>query len=87
MYGGLVDTQKKQYKNRFYLKIQVLFYVDKNFQKKLDHSVKGKIFDPSEIKKYSNPIFIASSTYWHEIYQQIQDMGIDKNRVINTMVI
>ncbi len=66
---------------------KVLFYVDKNFQKKLDHSVKGKIFDPSEIKKYSNPIFIASSTYWHEIYKQIQDMGIDKNRVINTMVI
>ena len=57
---------------------KVLFYVDKNFQKKLNHSVKGKIFDPSEIKKYSNPIFIASSTYWHEIYQQIQDKELIK---------
>ena len=78
MYGGPVDTQKKQYKIVLF-KIQG-FVLCKKIFKKLNHSVKGKIFDPSEIKKYSNPIFIASSTYWHEIYQQIQDMGIDKNR-------
>ena len=66
---------------------KVLFYVDKNFKNNINHSIKGDIFDPSKIKNYNNPIFIASSTYWHEIYKQIMDMGINKNRVINTMVI
>ena len=66
---------------------KVLFYVDKNFKNNINHSIKGDIFDPSKIKSYNNPIFIASSTYWHEIYKQIIDMGINKSRVINTMVI
>jgi len=66
---------------------KVLFYVDKNYQNNLNHCVKGKIFDPSKIKNYDNPIFIASSTYWHEIYNQILDMGINKNRVINTLIV
>ena len=66
---------------------KVFFYVDKNYKDNLSHSVKGKILNPSEIKNYNNPIFIASSTYWHEIYKQIIDMGINKKRVINTMVI
>lgn len=66
---------------------KVLFYVDKNFQNDLNHFVKGEIYEPSKIKYYNNPIFIASSTYWQDIYKQILKMGINKNRIINTMVI
>lgn len=78
------ETIKKSY---LFKNSEVLFYVDKNYQNNLNHFVEGKIFNPSVIKKYDNPIFIASSTYWHEIYNQILAMGIEKNRIINTMVV
>lgn len=46
-----------------------------------------EVFNPERILKSNLPIFIASSTYWQDIYRQIIEMGIDKKRVINTLVI
>ena len=65
----------------------VLFYVDRNGKFKENSFIDKDVKSPNEILKYNNPILIASSTYWNEIYSKLLSMGVSKSRIINTLVI
>ena len=67
-------------------KAEIDFFVDNNNSKKKKFFSK-KVCQPSEIVNSKNPILIASSTYFHEIYNNIVKLGVSKNRIINTLVI
>ena len=66
-------------------KSRVAYYVDGVRRK--NNFVTKKVFSPKKILTSDNPILIASSTYWQEIYNEILDLGVDKKRVINTLII
>jgi len=75
-------------KNSFlFERSKVAFFVDNQVRAKenlfLNHDVKK----PGTLLNTNNPILIASSTYWKEIYNKILKLGINKNRVINTLVV
>ena len=74
-------------KSFLFKKSKVAFYVDSFFDTKKNKFVDTEVFSPEKILKSSLPIFIASSTYWQDIYKQIIQMGVDRKRVINTLVI
>ena len=74
-------------KSFLFKKAKVAFYVDSFFDGKKNKFVDTEVFSPQKILKSHLPIFIASSTYWQDIYRQIIQMGVDKKRVINTLVI
>jgi hypothetical protein len=74
-------------KSFLFKKSKVAFYVDRFFDTKKNKFVDTQVFSPEKILKSSLPIFIASSTYWQDIYKQIIQMGVDRKRVINTLVI
>lgn len=67
-------------------KSKVAYYVD-GVAKKNNSFISEKIYSPNKILTSDNPILIASSTYWQEIYRTILDLGVDKKRVINTLII
>ena len=67
-------------------KSKVAFFVD-SFYKKNTRFIENKVFEPKKILNTSDPILIASSTYWQEIYRKILELGVNKSRVINTLVI
>ena len=67
-------------------KSRVAYYVD-GIRRKKNNFVSRKVFSPKKILTSDNPILIASSTYWQEIYNEILDLGVDKRRVINTLII
>lgn len=66
-------------------KAKIDFFVDNNLKKKKFFS--KKVLNPIEAIKSENPILIASSTYFHEIYDNLLKLGVNKNRIINTLVI
>lgn len=74
-------------KSFLFKKSKVAFYVDKFLDNKENKFINEKIFSPEKILNSDNPIFIASSTYWQDIYRQIIAMGVNKKRVINTLVV
>lgn len=74
-------------KSFLFKKSKVAFYVDKFYAENKNSFINEEVFNPQKIKETNNPILIASSIYWNEIYHQIIDMGVRKDRVINTMVI
>ena len=74
-------------KNSFlFKKSKVAYYVD-GIKRKHNNFVSKKVYAPNKILTSDNPILIASSTYWQQIYGKILDLGVDKKRVINTLVI
>jgi molybdenum cofactor biosynthesis enzyme MoaA len=74
-------------KSFLFKKSKVAFYVDRFFDDKKNKFIDTEVFNPEKILKTNLPIFIASSTYWQDIYRQIIEMGVDKKRVINTLVL
>ena len=67
-------------------KSKVAFFVD-SLNNKNNNFIEDKIFEPKKILNTNHPILIASSTYWQEIYRKILKLGVNKSRVINTLVI
>ena len=49
--------------------------------------VNKKVFSPRKILESDKPILIASSTYWQNIYEKIIKLGVDKDRIINTIIV
>ena len=74
-------------KSFLFKKSKVAFYVDKFFSEKTNKFIKEKVLNPKHILDSNLPIFIASSTYWHDIYTQIVEMGVNKKRIINTLIL
>ena len=66
---------------------KVAFFVDNQARTKENLFLNHNIKKPDTLLNTSNPILIASSTYWKEIYNKILKLGINKNRVINTLVV
>lgn len=66
---------------------KVAFFVDNQASTKENLFLNHNIKKPDTLLNTSNPILIASSTYWKEIYNKILKLGINKNRVINTLVV
>ena len=67
-------------------KAKIDFFVDNNVKQKKKFLSKN-VFQPEQILKSANPILIASSTYFHEIYNDIIKLGVNKRRIINTLII
>ena len=67
-------------------KSKVDFFVD-SLNNKNNNFIAYKIFEPEKILNTNHPILIAFSTYWQEIYRKILKLGVNKSRVINTLVI
>ena len=66
---------------------KVAFFVDNQVRTKENLFLNHNIKKPDTLLNTNNPILIASSTYWKEIYNKILKLGINKNRVINTLVV
>ena len=67
-------------------KSKVAFFVN-SLNNKNNNFIEDKIFEPKKILNTNHPILIASSTYWQEIYRKMLKLGVNKSRVINTLVI
>jgi len=74
-------------KSFLFKKSEIAFFVDKYYLTKKNRFIKSEVKNPEKIHSYDYPIFIASSTYWHQIFKHIIAMGISEKRIINTMVI
>ena len=75
-------------KNSFlFKKSKVAFFVDSKISKSDDLFLNCHVLKPEKLLGTNKPIFIASSTYWQTIYKKILKLGVNKNRVINTLVI
>lgn len=66
---------------------KVAFFVDNEKRTKENSFLNCDIKNPETLLNTNNPIFIASSTYWNEIYKRILKLGVNKKRVINTLVV
>ena len=67
-------------------KAKIDFFVDKHNKDKKKFLSKD-VMSPQQLINSTNPILIASSTYWHEIYKNILKLGVNKSRIINTLII
>ena len=75
-------------KNSFlFKKSKVAFFVDSKISKSDDLFLNCHVLKPEKLLGTNKPIFIASSTYWQTIYKKVLKLGVNKNRVINTLVI
>jgi len=75
-------------KNSFlFERSKVAFFVDNKAQSKENIFLNYDIKKPEILLNTQNPILIASSTYWKEIYNKILKLGVNKSRVINTLVV
>ena len=75
-------------KNSFlFERSKVAFFVDNKVQSKENIFLNYDIKKPEILLNTQNPILIASSTYWKEIYNKILKLGVNKSRVINTLVV
>jgi hypothetical protein len=45
------------------------------------------VFPPEKLYETDTPILIGASFYYHEIYNQLVEMGIDQKRVLPNFLI
>ena len=75
------------YNSFLFKRSKVAFFVDNEKRTKENSFLNCDIKNPETLLNTNNPIFIASSTYWNEIYKRILKLGVNKKRVINTLVV
>ena len=66
---------------------KVKFFVDSNSHKQGTTIRRSKVFKPEEIKYHNEPILIASSFWYHEIYESLISYGVDKDRIYSSSLI
>ena len=66
---------------------KVKFFVDSNPHKQGTIFRKSKVLKPDEIQNHNNPILIASSFWYHEIYENLISCGIEKSRIYSSSLI
>jgi organic radical activating enzyme len=66
---------------------KVKFFVDSNPHKQGTIFRKLKVLNPSEIHKHNDPILIASSFWYHEIYESLISNGVEKSRIYSSSLI
>ena len=78
---------KELKENSIFLKnTKISFFVD-DVNKNKNLFVNKKVFSPRKILESDMPILIASSTYWQNIYEKIIKLGVNKDRIINTLIV
>ena len=78
---------KELKENSIFLKnTKISFFVD-DVNKNKNLFVNKKVFSPRKILESDKPILIASSTYWQNIYEKIIKLGVNKDRIINTLIV
>ena len=66
---------------------KVKFFVDSNPNKQGTIFRKLNVLNPSEIQKHNDPILIASSFWYHEIYESLISNGVEKSRIYSSSLI
>ena len=78
---------KELKENSIFLKnAKISFFVD-DVNKNKNLFINKKVFSPRKILESDKPILIASSTYWKNIYEKIIKLGVNKDRIINTLIV
>jgi len=65
----------------------VKFFVDSNPHKQGTIFRTLNVLKPEEIKKHNEPILIASSFWYHNIYETLISFGVDKSRIYSSSLI
>ena len=65
----------------------VKFYVDSNPHKQGTLFRKSKVMNPEEIMNHKDPILIASSFWYHDIYDSLISYGVEKSRIYSSSLI
>lgn len=68
-------------------KSKIAFFVDKDKKKQGKRLCDIVIKHPDFIKQVDYPIIIASSKFYNEIYSELIDMGISKDRIMDSLII
>ena len=67
--------------------VKVKFFVDSSPQKQGTKFRGVDVFHPDQVLSSDLPILISASFYYHEIYDQLVDMGVDTSRILpNTLI-
>jgi organic radical activating enzyme len=67
--------------------VKVKFFVDSNLHKQGTVFRGLEVFNPNIVKKHDNPILIASSFWYHDICNQLKDLGVDGSRIYSSSLI
>lgn len=65
----------------------VKLFVDSNPHKQGTKFRNMIVGNPNQIKNYNQPILIASSFWYHEIVEQLKDLGVNKSRIYSSSLI
>jgi poly(ribitol-phosphate) beta-N-acetylglucosaminyltransferase len=68
-------------------KSKIAFFVDKDKKKHGKLLCDVEIRHPDFVKEVDYPIIIAASKFYNEIYAELVDMGICKDRIIDSLII
>ena len=66
---------------------KVKFFVDSNPHKQGTIFRKSKVLKPEEIQNHNDPILIASSFWYHDIYESLISCGVEKSRIYSSSLI
>ena len=66
---------------------RVKFFVDSNPHKQGTKFRKSTVLKPEEILQHQEPILIASSFWYHDIYETLLSFGVDKHRIYSSSLI
>lgn len=66
---------------------KVKFFVDSNPHKQGSYFRKSKVLKPDEIVNHKEPVLIASSFWYHDIYESLISFGVDKSRIYSSSLI
>tara|TARA_B100000989_G_scaffold297332_1_gene282840 strand:+ start:269 stop:1594 length:1326 start_codon:yes stop_codon:yes gene_type:complete len=66
---------------------KVKFFVDSNPHKQGTLFRKSKVLSPDVVKEHKDPILIASSFWYHDIYELLISYGVDKSRIYSSSLI
>lgn len=65
----------------------VKLFVDSNPHKQGTKFRNMTVCDPNQIKNFHQPILIASSFWYHEIVEELTNLGVDKSRIYSSSLI
>lgn len=74
-------------KSEFFKNAKILFFVDSNPEKQGSLFLEKEIKSPQSVQSVNNPIFIAAAQDYPAIFAQISQMGVEKHRIISSIVI
>ena len=68
-------------------KVKIAFFVDSDKSKIGKYIDNIEIKSPDKIKEYNYPVMLASSVYYKKILENLKNLGIQKDRIMNSLFI